>query len=74
MKTLYVSLRESDIVNAFDKAHDQIEHPDAPSVDDLCRIRSHLPDESREAICLHWLRNVVVKLRKSSKLSKKTNK
>lgn len=61
----HISLVDQDIVNAYKVVMNSIQHTDAPTEEELCVIRSHLPITHPEMISLHWLRNRVVALRKA---------
>jgi hypothetical protein len=69
-KNFNVVLSNSDIIRAYNKVSNQIEHTDAPTEAELCLVREHLPVTPPEIISLHWLRNRIVALRKSNKLNK----
>jgi hypothetical protein len=68
MKAYRVELDDIDVICAFKEVEKKIIHTDAPTEQELIWIRRELPVSPPEIISLHWLRNVVVKLRKGGKL------
>lgn len=68
-----LSIKDSDIVDAYHHYRVFIEHTDAPSEGELSRLRDYLGTISCEPnvnmLSLHWLRNRIVNLRKSGRLN-----
>lgn len=62
----HVSFTDQDIAAAF--ALEKIEHTDAPTEDELCRVRERLCHNSI-LVSLNWLRNRIVQLRKGKRLN-----
>lgn len=73
MDRYIVNITKEHIVIAFNKVKAEIAHTDAPTESDLIKVRDELwhgmTAEHGDMLCLNWLRNMIVKIRKDGKLS-----
>jgi hypothetical protein len=69
-KVYNISISEEAIIKSYLKCKDSMVHTDAPTEEDMCKVRRHLVGTgSLDIISLNWLRNKIVVLRKAGKLN-----
>jgi len=68
----YLRVTDFAIIEAYWKCKDRIDHADAITISDLVLLKSNIDPEkvigNLDMMCLVWLRNKIVKLRKDKAL------